>query len=1254
MSHFRSPRRVFVAALAGSLAIGLSCEQLDVTAVDVDSVTITPDPTSVEIGKTVQLEAVLEDAAGNRLTRPLQWSSETPSVATVDGNGRVTGVTAGTARIVAASGGRSGDAMVTVTQNTVETVDVTPETAALAPGETQQLTAVARDADGLAIPGRTASWLSESPGVATVNASGVVTAVSVGTATIRATIDGVVGTALIAVQQKAVASVTVTPPNASVLRNNTVQLTAVARAADNSILLGRTITWISDAPAIASVNGNGLVTGVAIGTATIRAVIDGVTGSATIQVESRPVASVTVQPAASAVIEGNTVQLTAELKAQDGTVLTGRTVTWSSSAAAIATVNGNGLVTGVQVGQATITATAEGVSGTAVVNVQAKPVQTVTVTPTSVSLMVGDTVRIAAELRAADGSLITNRKPVWSSSDDAIATVDTDGLVTAVARGNVTITATAEGKQGTSSVSVTDPVATVTLAPDSAKLIQGDTLTFVATTRASDGTVITGRVIAWSSLNPAVASIDPATGKVTAVAVGTTQIVAMVEGKADSAKVTVDPKPVTSVTIQPANPSVILGGTLQLTGELKAADGTVLSGRPVQWTSTDQTVATVTNTGLVSGLKVGSTTIRLTSTNEGVFGEVVLQVVDQPVASVVVTPPTANMFVGDTLRLNALTLAADGVTDLQRSVTWSIEAITGDASISASGLVEALAPGTVRAIATAEQKADTSIITISLKPVNVVTVSPKPVNIIEGQTQAVSAALQASDGTPLTRQVTWTSRNSGVATVTSSGLTTANVQGVLAGSAYVVAEAEGKSDSTLVTVTQKPVNTVVMAPNPLSVEVGQTQAVTASLQASDGTPLSRQVTWTSRNTGLAIVTSTGLTTANVQGVMEGQVYIVAEAEGKSDSTLVTVTPKPVNTVTVSPKPVNIEESQAQAVTAALQALDGTPLSRQVTWTSRNTGVVTVNSTGLTTANVQGVSAGSVYVVAAAEGKSDSTLVTVTPKPVNTVTVSPQPVNIEESQTQALTAALQALDGTPLSRQVTWTSRNPAVANVTSTGLTTANAEGVAIGSAYVIAEAEGKFDSTLVTVMQKSVNTVTVSPKPLNVEQGQTQGVTAALQAIDGTPLSRQVTWTSRDPGVASVTSTGLTTADVQGVLAGSVYVIAEAEGKSDSTLVTVTPPPPLPVDDILIAPGTSLQAADGALVSLSATVMAGGVDDTANRTVVWSVDDLAHASVTTTGNASADIQLASGLGTGTMVTLTVSVQGDPANKQVQVTIEIL
>src|SRR5205085_2857394 len=144
---------------------------------------------------------------------------------------------------------------------------------------------------------------------------------------------------------------------------------ATPRDAAGNALTGRAVSWVSSNSSAATVSGSGLVTGVGGGTATITATSEGHAGTATIVVTAVPVTSVSVSPASASVPQGQTVQLTATPRDASGNALSGRAVTWTSSNTSVATVTNTGRVSGVTAGSATITATSEGQSGTALVTV---------------------------------------------------------------------------------------------------------------------------------------------------------------------------------------------------------------------------------------------------------------------------------------------------------------------------------------------------------------------------------------------------------------------------------------------------------------------------------------------------------------------------------------------------------------------------------------------------------------------------------------------------------------------------------------------------------------------------------------------------------------------------------------------------------------------------------------------------------------------------------------------------------------------
>jgi uncharacterized protein YjdB len=323
-----------------------------------------------------------------------------------------------------------------------------------------------KDANGLQMPSPDVQWASRNTSVASVSSSGEVTALAAGSTTITATASGVSGSADLTVTNPSpapVASVTVSLSTTSLTPGQTTQASATMRDAGGNTLGGRSVAWSSSNTSIATVNGAGVVTAVAVGSAQIIATSEGVNGNATLTVSatpSAPVASVSVSLASSSLNAGQTTQATATTRDANNNVLTGRAMAWSSSNTAVATVNSSGLVTAVAAGTAQITATSEGQSGSATLTVNTPapaPVASVNVSLASSSLNPGQTTQATATTRDANNNVLTGRTITWASTNSAVATVNSSGVVTAVAVGTAQINATSEGVTNGATLSVVAP-----------------------------------------------------------------------------------------------------------------------------------------------------------------------------------------------------------------------------------------------------------------------------------------------------------------------------------------------------------------------------------------------------------------------------------------------------------------------------------------------------------------------------------------------------------------------------------------------------------------------------------------------------------------------------------------------------------------------------------------------------------------------------------------------------------------------------
>ncbi len=234
---------------------------------------------------------------------------------------------------------------------------------------------------------------------------------------------------------EAVASIEITPGTTTLASlGETIQLSATARGVSGRTIAGKSYTWASSSPDVATVSSSGLVMAIVDGTTTITATVDGVQGSATITV-AQGVVSIDVTPVSSTLISiEESLQLTAEGTDALGNPVPGVSFAWRSSAESVVTVSPAGLATAISNGVATITAILGGVEGTAGVTV-AQEVSSVEITPTSFTLAsLGEIRRLGAGTRDANGHPVAGAPISWATSDESIATVTQSGEVAAVAK----------------------------------------------------------------------------------------------------------------------------------------------------------------------------------------------------------------------------------------------------------------------------------------------------------------------------------------------------------------------------------------------------------------------------------------------------------------------------------------------------------------------------------------------------------------------------------------------------------------------------------------------------------------------------------------------------------------------------------------------------------------------------------------------------------------------------------------------------
>jgi uncharacterized protein YjdB len=728
-------------------------------------------------------------------------------------------------------------------------------------------------ANAIVTPSVTGKWISNNLGVATIDSTtGLITAVAQGsvsfTFTNRAT--GCSSTtSLLNINPRP----TIIAPNTNVCIGSTINVSASSGG-----------TWTSLNPGFATVTLGGVVTGVAFGVATLQFTETGTlcTNTVNISVVDRP----TVTNGAPSICVGFTTQLTPT---------TGGT--WQSSNGGIATVANNGLVTGVGVGMVTFTFTSTLTGCTSAPTAPITVINKPTVSITGANLIcIGATTQLSPTTGGT-----------WASSNDLVATVTDAGVVTAQGAGTATFIFTATG--GCAS----NPTAPVTVSNRPNVNFTGPSIICVGLTT----TVAPATGGTWISSNPLVATITNA-GLVSGIAQGTATLTFTETTTGCTSlplTVTVSPKPTSSVD---GPSSICIGANTQL---LPDTLGT--------WISNNNSIATITNEGLVTGVAQGTAIFTFTST-AGCASDPITSIAIMPRPTVNITGP-ADICIGTTTTLSPTS-----------GGTWTSSDISF-ATVTNGGIVTGVAEGVVTFTFLSDvgcASLETAPITVNPRPVTVVN---GPSSICVGSTTTISPSLGG----------TWTSTNNAIATIANNG----TITGVSSGDVRFI------FTNTTTGCVSDTSSVVTITPGP-TVNLG----LDTLLCIGENTTLSPTTggTWTSSNNSVATISNAALVTAVAQGTVTFRFRLTATG----------CLSEPTSPITVSGRPTVSITSNNVCIGGTTQLSPSTG----GTWASSNNAIATVTDGGVVT----GVSEGTATFIFTLTGGCPSL-------PTEPIQVNPAPI-----------------------------------------------------------------------------------------------------------------------------------------------------------------------------------------------------------------------------------------------------------------------
>ena len=716
-----------------------------------ESISLTSSASELMVGETANLTVKYTPEGTNQ--KGVTYTSSDEKVATVS-NGVVTAVGKGTATITATGANNTTSSVIITVKQPVTGVTLNKTTLELEKDQTEKLvaTVLPANADG----DKTVTWKSSNNAVATVSQDGTVTAVGKGSCNITATTEN---------GKTATCKVTVGVPLKSISFKDNVTsktmnkgeeftLEVVYNPADTDA--DKTITWSSTDTSVATVE-NGKVTAIGGGETEIKATtVNGLEAICKVKVEV-PLTSISIKTETS-IQFGQTEKLEVTYNPVDTTA--DKTIAWESADEAIAKVSTDGTIEGVGVGETTITATASnGQKVTCKVTVLPVELNSISITEQNIILNKGENETLTVTYNPENTT--EDKTVTWSSDNEDAVTVSEDGVIQAVGAGKATITAQVGDKQATTEVEVKVPLESISLNETEKQLNKGDNLQLTVTYNPEDTTV--NKTVTWTSTDDTVATVDE-NGKVTALKAGTTYIKAKVEDKEVSCKIDVV-IPLTGIDLNKDVAEIVKGQTEKLTVTLVPED-TTYTGK-VEWTSSDNTIATVDENGNVKGIKEGTVTITAKAVENGneIIDTAEITVKEIPLNSIAIDIADFDLGIGRTQSLGVVCNPENTTDDINVEWTSSDNKV---ATVDENGVVTALAEGT--AVITAKVGDKTASVTVTVKgtPITSIIIDA-PAKVLVGVNVDIKVTVNPTDATYNMSDLKFISSNSDVLTINEDG-----------------------------------------------------------------------------------------------------------------------------------------------------------------------------------------------------------------------------------------------------------------------------------------------------------------------------------------------------------------------------------------------------------------------------------------------------------------------------------------------------
>lgn len=700
----------------------------------------------------------------NATSTEMIWESSDPSIATVDNTGMVTvlklGQTTITVKPTYNPNGVFAQCVLTVKEDPITAIKTDVTSLSMVRGDTYQVVTTLTPENPT---DRTLTWTTSKPSVATV-VNGKITAVGVGTATIMVR-GGLATPVMIEVTvRERVTSIAFEQSAVEIAVRETKQLNVIFTPSEG---VNKNLSFYSSDTSVVTVDATGKITGIATGTAMITCISEDlgryqpITCNITVTKEIIQPTEFTVEPATQSVQVGETFQITPVFTPEN---TTNQAVTYQALDETIATVDEEGVVTGVMAGQTIIQVTAVDSKLTAICTVTVENAVTFSLNPSSREIAVGKSFKLTkvTEPRNVD------KAAIWQTSNSKVASISAAGTVTGKKIGTCTITCTLKKykQSATCRVKVAKLKSTVKLDKTSIRMNVGSTYRLKKTVTSNNSSTPS---VKFTSQNKRIATVGASSGKIKARKVGSTVITAKTtdEVHATAKCRVIVIRRATGISLNKTYAVCHIGRTIKLKATVKPNNASI---KKVKWSSNNASIASVTGSGKITGYAEGEAYITATTTDGSNKSARCLVKVSEsvPASTVMIAQQKLTMKKGNTAKLS-YTILPNNHTDSVKMASDNKKVAT----VTNAGKVKAVGTG----IATITITTSSGI--TSTVEVNVVSLNKSSINMRQFDTETLMVL-----GT--TDAITWYSANKRVATVEDG-----KVVGVGLGTTYIYAFIDG-------------------------------------------------------------------------------------------------------------------------------------------------------------------------------------------------------------------------------------------------------------------------------------------------------------------------------------------------------------------------------------------------------------------------------------------------------------------------------